>query len=123
MSTGDGAARMKSFRDTTVFRRMADHKWIHLLKLRCLATPLAHPLAPFCSRLSRYMYQMHCICTSEVCACGRHTESFSGMLARAFVGELSEGVDLSASAQIRARPAEQSGGIPPADGLPPARLP
>ena len=55
MSTGDGAARMKSFRDTSIFRRLADHKWIHLLKLRCPSTPLPHPLTPFDSRIS-YMY-------------------------------------------------------------------
>jgi len=52
MSTGDGTARMRSFRETTMFRRLGEHKWIHLLKLRYARDLLnkvvaLHPLMPF----------------------------------------------------------------------------
>ena len=40
VSTGDGHARMKSHRDTAVFRRLHGNNWIHLLKLPAARTLL-----------------------------------------------------------------------------------
>lgn len=34
VTTGDGHARMKNFRNTTIFRRVRENKWLHLLSLR-----------------------------------------------------------------------------------------